>query len=281
MKESAVRYPGTDRLRVAIQGERGAYSEQAALALYGPDIEVVPCRTLVDLFAALSDGQAAAAAVPVENSRAGTVVEAYDQLFLHRFEVLGEHLQPIHHCLLGVEGATLEGIRRAHSHPQALAQCQGYLRGRGIEAVAAYDTAGSAAQIAADGRRDVAAIASRRAGEIYGLQVLEADIEDAKDNATRFYAVGRPPIATGTEGRSVVAFTVQNRPRALVSCLEPFADLGLNLSKLESRPSGQAPFEYVFYTIVDAAPDDLACAEALHRLEGAASSYRLIGTYRV
>lgn len=268
-------------LRVAIQGERGAYSEQAALELYGDTIEVVPCRTLQDVFAALSEDTVDAAAVPVENSRAGTVVEAYDQLVRHPFAVYGAHLHPIHHCLLGVPGGRIEVIRRALSHPQALSQCQDYLRGHGIEAVAAYDTAGSAGIVAREGRADTAAVASRRAAEIYGLEVLAADIEDAPDNVTRFFAVARPPLRQGDRGQSVVAFTVANQPKALYSCLAPFAELGLNLSKLESRPSGVRPFEYVFYTVVDAAADEPHCAEALARLEATAASYRLLGSFRV
>ena len=270
------------RLRVGIQGERGAYSEQAALALYGEEIEVAPLRTLADVFAALEEGAIDAAAVPVENSRAGTVVEAYDQLVRHPFSVFGEHLLPIHHCLIALPGARAGEIRRAKSHPQALSQCQDYLRAHGIEAVAAYDTAGSAKLLREEGERDCAAIASRRAAEIYGLRVLEEEIEDAKDNQTLFYAVGRRPQEEGAgAGRTVVAFTVQNAPRALLSCLSPFAERDLNLSKLESRPSGLRPFEYVFYTIVDAHMEEAACAAALSALRETASSVRILGSYRL
>ncbi|MDA8346016.1 MAG: prephenate dehydratase [Thermaerobacter sp.] len=269
------------KLRVAIQGERGAYSEEAALALYGGEIAVLPCRTLPDVFMALENKTADAAAVPVENSRAGTVVEAYDQLARHSFAVYGEHLQAIHHCLLGLPGAQISGIRRATSHPQALSQCQEYLRGRGIEAVAAYDTAGSAKLLGEEGDKAVAAIASRRAAEIYGLTVLEAEIEDAKDNQTLFYAVGgRPAEDKEGQGRTVIAFTVPNRPHALVSCLLPFAERGLNLSKLESRPSGLRPFEYVFYTIIDDYAQAPLCAQALAQLRETASSLRILGSYR-
>ncbi len=268
-------------LRVAIQGERGAYSEEAALALYGEEIEVVPERTLADVFAALAEGRADAAAVPVENSRAGTVVGAYDEMVRHPFAVYGEHLQPIHHCLIGMKGAELSDIQRAMSHPQALSQCQQYLRRSGIEAVAAYDTAGSAKDLASLGDKACAAIASRRAAEIYDLVVLEAEIEDARDNQTLFYAVGAPPAAPGLgEGRTVVAFTVPNRPQALVSCLLPFSREGLNLSTLVSRPSGLRPFEYVFYTIVDDHSGSTRCSNALGGLAEVASSVRVLGSYR-
>ncbi len=273
---------GGGALRIAIQGERGAYSEEAALALYGREIEVLPRRTLADVFAALAAEEADGAAVPVENSRAGTVVEAYDELVRHPFAVYGEHLQPIHHCLLGLPGSELSGIRHVKSHPQALSQCREYLRARGIDAVAAYDTAGSAKDLAAVGDPAVAAIASRRAGEIYGLSILATEIEDAKDNQTLFYAVGAPPRAAGGgAGRTVVAFHVANRPQALVSCLEPFASRGLNLSKLESRPSGLRPFEYVFYTVVDSHVSEAACAEAMSELRERAAAARVLGSYRL
>lgn len=270
-------------LRVAIQGERGAYSEEAALALYGGHIEVLACRTLEDVFTALQQKAADAAAVPVENSRAGTVVGAYDLLVRYPFHVYGERVQPIHHCLIGLPGARLEAIRRAKSHPQALSQCQEYLRRRDIEAVPAYDTAGSARDLQAENDISVAAVAARRAAEIYGLTILAEDIEDAPDNMTVFYAVGKPPVhpQRGGAGRTVAAFTVPNRPGSLVSCLEIFSRRRLNLSKLESRPSGVRPFEYVFYTVIEAQRDEPTCRDALEELEGAASSLRVIGSYRV
>ncbi len=271
----------TGPLRVAIQGERGAYSEQAALALYGRDAAILPCRTLQDVFAALRRGDAAAAAVPVENSRAGTIVETYDLLLTHDFPVTGEYRLRVRHCLLGLQGAALEDIRRAYSHPQALAQCCSFLERHAITPESAYDTAGSAAEVARRGDRAAAAIASRRAAELLGLSVLAEGIEDRQDNVTRFLAVGSPPSIDPGPPRSLVAFTVPNQPRALYRCLEPFARHDCNLSKLESRPDQQTPFAYVFYLDVDRRADDPDLAQALEELSPIATSWRLLGSFGV
>ena len=269
----------TSPARVAIQGERGAYSEQAALALYGPEADIVPRRSLQDVFAALRDGEADAAAVPVENSRAGTIVETYDLLLAHRFQVTGEYRLRVRHCLLGLQGSRLDEIRRAYSHPQALAQCRTFLDRHAIAPESAYDTAGSAQNLARLGDRSAAAIASRRAAELFGLAVLAEGIEDRDDNVTRFLAVGPPPTLAQGPGRSLVAFTVPNEPGSLHRCLEPFARHGCNLSKLESRPDQESPFAYVFYLDVDAHAEDAALARALGELSTVASSVRVLGSF--
>ena len=265
--------------RIAIQGERGAYSEEAAVALFGADADIVPCRRLADVFAALDGGAADGAAVPVENSRAGTVVEAYDLLLARTHAVTGELRLRVRHCLLGLPGADIGGIRRARSHPQALAQCQGFLSGRAITAESAYDTAGSAKELAAAGDASLGAIASRRAAAIYGLAVLAEGIEDRPDNVTRFVAVGRAPSRAAGFSKSLLAFSTPNEPGALVRCLEPFARRGLNLSKIESRPDGETPFAYVFYLDVDHRADQPEMAAALQDLGRVARSVRLLGSF--
>ncbi len=269
----------TPPVRVAIQGERGAYSEQAALALYGPESAIVPRRTLRDTFAALEAGEADAAAVPVENSRAGTIVETYDLLLEHAYPVTGEFLLRVRHCLLGLPGAALEEIRAAYSHPQALAQCRTFLERHAITPESAYDTAGSAQELARLGDRTAAAIASRRAAELFGLMVLAEGIEDRDDNVTRFVAVGRPPILDPGPGRCLVAFTVPNEPGSLYRCLEPFARHRCNLSQLESRPDQRSPFAYVFYLDVDRRADDAELDQALKELSAVATSCRVLGSF--
>jgi prephenate dehydratase len=269
----------TAALRVAIQGERGAYSEEAALALYGQTAEIVPCRTLKDVFAALDAGRADAAAVPVENSRAGTIVETYDLLLTHRYPVTGEYRLRVRHCLLGLPGTSIADVRRAQSHPQALSQCSLFLQQHGISPESAYDTAGAAAYLAR--RRDpaAAAIASRRAAELFGLEILAEGIEDRQDNVTRFLALVEPPALAAGPGRTLLAFTVPNEPRALFRCLEPFARHECNLTKLESRPDLETAFDYVFYLDVDGRADRPPVAEALAELAGIASSYRMLGSF--
>lgn len=265
--------------RIAIQGERGAYSEQAALALYGPAVRVLPCRTLADVFATLDSGNADGAVVPVENSRAGTIVETYDLLLQHSFAVTGEYRLRVRHCLLGLPGARLEDITRAYSHPQALAQCAGFLKRHDIAPESAYDTAGSAQALQARGDHAAAAIASRRAAELFGLEVLAEGIEDRPDNVTRFLAVGRPPSLVPEHGRSLLCFTVPNEPAALYHCLEPFARHRLNLTKLESRPDLETPFDYVFYLDVDSRAAEPSLAAALAELSRIATSSRLLGSF--
>ena len=266
-------------IRVAIQGERGAYSEQAAVALYGAEAVIIPCRALQDVFLALSRKEADAAAVPIENSRAGTIVETYDLLLSHTFAVTGEYLLRVRHCLLGLPGTSLDEIRHAYSHPQALAQCRGFLERHAIAPENAYDTAGSAQSLMRLGDRTAAAIASRRAAELFGLAILAEGIEDRQDNVTRFLAVGSPPRIPAAGGRSLLAFTVPNEPGALVRCLGPFARHDCNLSKLESRPGQDEAFTYVFYLDVDRRADDPACARALEELAAVATSCRLLGSF--
>ena len=271
----------TAPITVAIQGERGAYSEEAALTLYGQTAAILPCRTLPDVFQALGDGRADAAAVPVENSRAGTIVETYDLLLRHGYPVTGEYRLRVRHCLLGLPGTSLEDVRRAYSHPQALSQCSSFLQLHAINPESAYDTAGSAADLARRGDLAAAAIASRRAAELFGLEILAEGIEDRQDNVTRFLSLVAAPSLAAGPGRSLVAFTVPNEPKALYRCLEPFARHECNLSKIESRPDLETPFAYVFYLDVDGRADDPPVAEALRELEGIATSCRLLGSFGV
>jgi prephenate dehydratase len=265
-------------LRVAIQGERGSFSEEAARLALGADIAVETCRDLAQVFQRLRDGEADAAVVPVENSRTGTVVDAYEELLTSPLPVRGEVDLPVHQCLLALPGARLEDLRQVYSHPQALSQCRDFLRRLQLAEIPWYDTAGSARHVAALGRPDVAALAPRRAAELYGLAVLAEAVEDAPDNTTRFYVVGQPPIRPMPR-RSILAFAIQHRPGALLAALTPLAEAGVNLAKLESRPSRERPFEYIFFAVADARADEPAMAKALARLESVTVWLRLLGTY--
>ncbi len=270
-------------LRVAFQGELGAFSEEAAVRFFGP-IDPLPCRDLAATFGAVTQGEAAAAMVPVENSYAGSIHEAYDRLLEHGLPVIGELTLPVRHCLLALPGARLGDIRQVFSHPQALAQCERYLRGLGATAVAVYDTAGSARQVAAEGEPTHAAIAGSRAGERYGLVALARDIQDSADNATRFYALASPGTAAPAPGawnRTVVvlALPAADRPGTLVRALAAFADHGVNLLKLESRPSRRDPWQYTFHLELEAHASEPACAAALEELRAWASMVRVVGSF--
>jgi prephenate dehydratase len=278
--------------RIGFQGELGAFSEEAVRELYGGEVEAVPLRDFADVGEAVANGTVNAAVLPVENSIAGSVGPVYDLLATLPLRVVAETVRPIRHCLMGVAGATTEGLRRALSHPVALAQCNTYLRSHpDIEAVAVYDTAGAARQVAERADPTVAAIASRLAAERYGLGILEEDIQDRDDNQTRFFALVRNGADTeapahaadptrsphGPVHKTAVLMETANRPGALVAVLQTFADQGINLTKLESRPAPE-PWTYLF--ILELVTDDPAAeAVALKRAEAAALSLRVLGRF--
>ena len=270
-------------MRVAFQGELGAFSEEAAERFFGP-MEPMPCHDLAATFRAVAGGEAAAAMVPVENSYAGSIHEAYDRLLEHGLPVIGELTLPVRHCLLALPGARLADVKQVFSHPQALAQCERYIRGLGATAVAVYDTAGSARQVAAAGEITHAAIAGARAGDRYGLVALARDIQDSEGNATRFYAVGAEGAKTPPPGpwnRTVVVLALPgaDRPGALVRALAAFADHGVSLLKLESRPSRQEAWRYTFHLELEAHATDPGCAAALQELRTWATMVRVIGSF--
>jgi len=237
-------------MKIAIQGEPGSFSHEAALKLV-PDAAIVPCSLSADVFAVVAEGAVDAAVVPIENSLAGSVAEHFDLLLEHDVRVERETLLRIRHNLIALPGAQIGAIERVFSHPIALAQCRRYLaRHAGMEACAFYDTAGSVKQLMALQDRSAAAIASQAAARFYGAEVLEAGIEDNAENFTRFFLVRRAAdsIADPGSNKISVAFSVENRPGSLMAALAGFAALGANMTKIESRPVHGKPWEYIFYT---------------------------------
>jgi prephenate dehydratase len=275
-------------VKVGYQGAPGAYSEGAAATLF-PDDERVPERTFADVFDALRDERVRAAVVPVENTLAGAVVDVYDLLREHDdTTVLAEVAIRIRHCLLGVPGARLEDIRSARSHAVALAQVDEFLRAHRIEPVVAYDTAGAAEEVARAGDRSVAAVAGRGAAAAYGLEILAEGIETVPHNYTRFFAIAKRSDhmvadhlapASGPQKTSLV-YATKNVPGALVRSLQPFATAGLQLTKIESRPSRNAPWEYVFYLDFEGHPAVSPAREAIALMQTSCEWVHVIGTYR-
>ncbi|HEY8176547.1 MAG TPA: prephenate dehydratase [Gemmatimonadaceae bacterium] len=267
--------------RVAFPGERGAYSEDAVAAIW-PHAEAVPTRTPLDVASAVSAGDVDAGVFPVENTLAGSVVASYDALAKNDdLHAVAEAVVRIRHCLLAANGATLESIELVESHPVALAQCTIFLaRYPRIEVRAATDTARAAREVAEAGDARRAAIAGRPAATRYGLRVLADGIEDRPDNQTRFLAVTRAPavLAPGTRARTSLIFTTANDPGALVRALVPLAEHKLNLSKLESRPTGE-PWTYRFFADVEHAAGDAAHDRALEEMCKATRTLRILGTY--
>jgi prephenate dehydratase len=236
-------------MQVAIQGEPGSFSHEAAGKAF-PEATILPCAVSLDVFRALSNKEVDAAVIPIENSLAGSVVEHYDLLLDNDVAIESESLLRIRHNLIAVPGSSLERIQRVYSHPVALAQCRRFFEQHaGIEAVPFYDTAGSVKQLVELRDRNAAAIASARAAEYYGGEILAAGIEDNAENYTRFFVVRRRNDVSGNADADKVslAFTVENRPGTLVAALEVFAGQGTNLTKIESRPVQGKPWQYVFY----------------------------------
>jgi prephenate dehydratase len=236
-------------MRIAIQGEPGSFSHEAALKLVA-DASVVPCALSADVFAALKNGTVDAAAIPIENCLAGSVLEHFDLLLMNDVTVVRETQLHIRHNLIVVPGTKIEAVERVFSHPVALAQCKRFLaEHEGMRSYAFYDTAGSVKQLMELGDRNAAAIASEAAAHCYGAEILRAHIEDNPENYTRFFLVRRAAEAT-TDPRAnkiSVAFALEHRPGTLVSALSELAAIGTNLTKIESRPVMGKPWEYIFY----------------------------------
>lgn len=236
-------------MKIAIQGELGSFSHEAALKL-APGAEIVSCALSAEVFAALAEGKADGAAIPIENSLAGSVSEHFDLLLAHDVKTEREMLLRIRHNLMAAPGVPMEAIERVYSHPVALAQCRRFLAGHSrMKALAFYDTAGSVKQIIETDDRRAAAIASEAAARCYGAQILERSIEDNPENFTRFFLVRRSSDAVvDPEANKIsLAFSIEHRPGSLVSALQELAALGTNLTKIESRPVHGKPWEYIFY----------------------------------
>ena len=269
--------PGTPR--VAIQGERGAFSHEAALRALGDDVEIVACETFEALFAAAALGRADRALVPIENSLHGSIHENYDRLSTSDLHIVGEVPLRVRQCLIARPGSALPTIRRVASHPVALAQCRRFFAEHPqLEAVVAYDTAGSVRDLLRDGPVTNAAIGSALAARLYGGQILLEGIEDDPQNYTRFLVLAREAGPVETATKTSLVFTLRNEPGILHRALGAFALRGVDLAKIESRPLRGRPWEYLFYLDVLGDPRG-ATGEALGELARMASSLRVLGSY--
>jgi prephenate dehydratase len=269
----------TAKLTVAIQGERGAFSHAAALDLVGEAVEIVPCATFDALFAAAVSGRAERALVPIENSLAGSIHENYDRLWASPLHIVAEAQMRIRHCLIGCPGTSLGEIRRVSSHAVALAQCRRFFAERPqVEAVVAYDTAGSVKDMLKEGVPAHASIASKLAATLYGGQILLEGIEDDPQNYTRFLLLAREAGPPESASKTSLVFTLKNEAGVLHRALGAFALRGLDLTKIESRPLRGRPWEYAFYLDVLGDPRG-AMEAALGELRGLASELRVLGSY--
>ena len=271
-------------MQVAIQGERGSNSHLAVREMLGPAVEILPCRTSAEVVQAVLSGRAEAAVLPIENSLHGSVAEHYDLLLGHPLRIDAEGLLRIEHHVIGVPGVRREDITELLSHPVALSQCRGFLEGfPQALAIPFYDTAGGVRHVVEKGLTHAAGIAPKLAAEIYGGEIVIANVEDHKENFTRFHllrsaAIPRVP-ALGEANKLSVAFAVEHRPGSLVEALGGLADAGANLTKIESRPVPGRPWEYVFF--VDLRYEGDAVAEAvIALLERRCAFLKELGRYR-
>ena len=264
---------------VAFQGENGAYSQEAAYQFFGAEVDTLPCRTFEDIFLAVEEGRADYGILPIENSAAGSINKAYDLLLERDLKIWGEVFLRVRHCLLANPGTKLEDVRWVRSHPQALAQCERFLARHGMEPIPAYDTAGSAKDLAAAPEPEVAVIANALTARLYGLEVLATGIEDLPFNYTRFFILGHEDPPRAERNKTSVVFATRHVPGALYACLGEFAQRGLNLTKLESRPRRNKPWHYIFYLDFEGHWQDPPCAEALIGLLHKATFLKLLGSY--
>jgi prephenate dehydratase len=266
---------------IAYQGEPGANSHIACAENY-PDMIPLPCATFEDAFAAIADGGAELGMIPIENSIAGRVADIHNLLPASGLHIVGETFLPIHFQLLGLKGAKIEDLRSVHSHVHALGQCRNIIRRLGLRALVAGDTAGSAREIAEWGDPTKASLATRLAGEIYGLQTLGVDVEDEAHNTTRFVVLSKTPRhAPAGNGPLVTTFVfrVRNVPAALYKALGGFATNGVNMTKLESYMINGEFTATQFLSDVDGHPDDPSLSRALEELRFFSEEVRVLGVY--
>ncbi len=267
-------------MRVAFQGEPGAYSEAAVMEHFGAGVTTVPCEAFDDIFAAVTNGDCDYGMIPVENSLAGSIHRNYDLLLKNDLSVVGEHYLYVNHNLIGMPDARLSDIRRVISHPQALAQCEAYLHTlSGVKIESVYDTAGSVKMVRQMGDKSVAAIASRRAADLYEMQILAELIQDNPENLTRFLVISPSPGEPGTDAKTSIVFSLKNTPGSLFKAMSVFALRDIDLTKIESRPLVGKPFEYFFYIDFAGSILDPVAAKALSHLEEYAIFLRVFGSY--
>lgn len=274
--------------RVAFQGEPGAFSEEAVLDFFASSTPV-PVPTWRSIFESVASGQVDAGVVAIENSLAGSIRETYDLLAEFDLPIVGEVSVPVRLSLLALPGQRIEDIERVYSKAEALAQADEFLRTRSWTVLTAYNTAGAARMIAERGERGAAAIASPRVAAIFGLEELAADVQGTTRNRTRFAVLAREPLGAAwlrpvagrdeTRRKTTLVWAVRNVPGSLYRCLGAFATRGINLSRLESRPSRATRWEYVFWADLDADAGEPQCAAALDALRDEAAMVRVLGSY--
>jgi prephenate dehydratase len=266
-------------VKVAFPGERGAFSEDAAAKLFSTDTVFLPCTRLKEVFELVSQDKVEFGVVPVENSQAGSINETYDLLLAYPLNIFAEVILKVSHHLMALPGEELSGITTIYSHPQALAQCAEFLSKLKVEIMSIYDTAGSAKMIKEKKLKNCAAIASKRAADIYGLEILAPEIETNINNYTKFVAISKQKANPAQKNKTSLVFAAEHKPGSLYRILGIFATKNINLTKLESRPSRTEPWEYVFYADFEGHLDGKVYQEAVKELQREAAFVKILGSY--
>jgi chorismate mutase/prephenate dehydratase len=266
-------------VKIAFQGEPGAYSESAVFQFFGPDAQVKPCREFKDVFENVESQNTTFGVIPIENSIEGSISQNYDLFLKFNLKVRGEVIVKIEHCLIANPGTTLAYLKAVYSHPQALAQCRHFLEELGRELIPTYDTAGSVKMLNEKGLTNAAAVASERAAKLYDMQILAKDIADNPENYTRFFVLSKEDAnATGKDKTSII-FGATHEPGSLYHALGEFAKREINLTKIESRPTKLTPWEYNFYLDFEGHRTEEKSKEALKGLEKHSSFIKVLGSY--
>jgi prephenate dehydratase len=281
------------KLTIGFQGEHGAYSEEAIYKQFGKEVKTVPTVSIHEVFNLTEAGAVDLGVIPVENSVEGSINETYDMLLSSNLTVVGEVVLRVVHCLIALRTAKLGGVKVVYSHPQALAQCRNFVTSLGAEPIVTYDTAGSVKMIKEKRLEGAAAIAGERAAAIYGLKVLKKGIEDYSTNSTRFLIVSREGLAnpdrvkssnahhrgTSQGSKTSLIFAVTHTPGSLYNALEVFARAKINLTKIESRPTKERPWEYYFFVDFEGRRDDVKVVKVLSELAKKTAFLKVLGSY--
>lgn len=265
--------------KAAFLGEIGSYSHKACTQYFGEHVHPMPVNAFREIYEAVFEGRADFGVIPLENSLAGSVHENYDLLLEYDLRIVGEIMLRIEHSLVGHPGARIDDIRRVYSHPQVFQQCRQYVDRHEWEQVTVSDTARAVRQIRERGDRSEAALAGKEAARIYEMEILEEGVESNPRNYTRFVVIAREPMANGEKHKSSLIFSTGNQPGSLFEALKVFADSGINLVKLESRPIHGKPWEYMFYVDLEADVDDPALAPVIARLAEKTDYLKVLGSY--
>jgi chorismate mutase/prephenate dehydratase len=266
-------------VKVSFQGERGAYSETAVYAFFGEQIEVIPCIDLTQVFQSVANQETNFGVVPIENSLEGSINQTYDLFLTFDLKVKGEIIIRISHCLIANPGTTIESVKTVYSHPQALAQSRKFLERCKCKLIPTYDTAGSVKMLKEKALKNAAAVASEKAADLYGMSILAREIEDNQTNFTRFFVISKGDSHNTGRDKTSIIFASSHTPGALYSALGEFAKREINLTKIESRPTKQKPWEYNFYLDFEGHRTEPRCKDVLKVLRKNSAFLKVLGSY--